>query len=102
MTTLSTKRLPSISIVYYAFLLELIGNEGFVIGIDIDIRSHNRELIEQHPIFKRIILIDGSSIDDYIANQIKSLVPSGKKVMICLDNNYTHNYVLRELGLYAP
>jgi cephalosporin hydroxylase len=90
------------SIVYYASLLELIGNEGFVIGIDIDIRSHNRELIEQHQMFKRIKLIEGSSIDENIVNQVKSLVPSGKKVMICLDSNHTHDHVLRELELYAP
>src|SRR5690348_5508010 len=58
------------SLIYYASLLELIGN-GEVLGIDIDIRTHNRTEIEKHPMFKRITMIEGSSIEDSTAEQVK-------------------------------
>lgn len=90
------------SIVYYASLLELIGNEGLVIGIDIDIRQHNRELIEAHPMFHRIKLIEGSSISKDVFNQVKEIADTRKKIMVCLDSNHTHEHVLEELKLYAP
>jgi cephalosporin hydroxylase len=90
------------SIVYYASLLELIGGDSFVVGIDIDIRKHNRDLIEAHPMMKRIKLIEGSSLDSSIVDQVKRLAEGKKKVMVCLDSNHTHEHVLEELKLYAP
>jgi cephalosporin hydroxylase len=90
------------SIVYYASLLELIGEDGLVVGIDIDIRKHNRELIENHPMMKRIQLIEGSSVSDEVYNQVKQIVTRKQKVMICLDSNHSHDHVLKELELYAP
>jgi cephalosporin hydroxylase len=90
------------SIVYYASLLELIGNDGLVVGIDIDIRKHNRDLIEAHPMFKRIELIEGSSIGDDVINRVREIVSGRKKIMVCLDSNHTHDHVLQELKLYAP
>lgn len=90
------------SIIYYASLLELIGNDGIVVGIDIDIRKHNRDLIEAHPMFKRITLIEGSSIGEEVAAQVKQIAAGKKKVMVCLDSNHTHDHVLEELKLYAP
>jgi cephalosporin hydroxylase len=90
------------SIVYYASLLELIGNDGLVLGIDIDIRKHNRDLIEAHPMFKRIQLIEGSSIDAATLEQIKKIASGKKKIMVCLDSNHTHDHVLEELKLYSP
>ncbi len=90
------------SIVYYASLLELIGEDGLVVGIDIDIRKHNRELIENHPMMKRIQLIEGSSVSDEVYNQVKQIVTRKQKVMICLDSNHSHDHVLQELELYAP
>jgi cephalosporin hydroxylase len=90
------------SIVYYASLLELIGGDGLVIGIDIDIRKHNRELIEQHPMIRRIQLIEGSSTDAEIVEQIKDIASTKKRIMVCLDSNHTHDHVLEELKLYAP
>ncbi|HXB06413.1 MAG TPA: cephalosporin hydroxylase family protein [Puia sp.] len=90
------------SIVYYASLLELVGNDGLVVGIDIDIRPHNRDLIESHPMFKRIRLIEGSSISQEVVQQVKSIAEGRKKVMICLDSNHTHDHVLDELRAYAP
>ncbi len=90
------------SVVYYASLLELIGGDGLVIGIDIDIRKHNRDLIESHPMMKRIQLIEGSSVSNTIVDQVKAFAQSKKKIMVCLDSNHTHDHVLEELKLYAP
>lgn len=90
------------SIVYYASLLELIGKDGLVLGIDIDIRKHNRDLIEVHPMFKRINLIEGSSVSNGTIDQVAKIVSTKKKIMVCLDSNHTHDHVLEELKLYAP
>lgn len=90
------------SIVYYASLLELIGSDGTVLGIDIDIRKHNRELIESHPMMKRIKLIEGSSISKDTIAQVQVIASTKKKIMVCLDSNHTHDHVLEELKLYAP
>jgi cephalosporin hydroxylase len=89
------------SIVYYASLLELIGKDGLVVGIDIDIRKHNRDLIEAHPMMKHIQLIEGSSIDETIVNQVKDIARNKQKIMVCLDSNHTHDHVLAELKAYA-
>ena len=88
------------SILYYASLLELQGH-GEVLGIDLDIRPHNREAIESHPMFKRVSMIQGSSIDPAIIEQVRALA-KGKKVIVVLDSNHTHEHVLAELRAYAP
>ena len=90
------------SIVYYASLLELIGLDGIVLGIDIDIRKHNRDLIEAHPMMKRIRLLEGSSTSNEIVSQEKEIALNKKKIMVCLDSNHTHEHVYNELKLYAP
>lgn len=89
------------SIIYYASLLELIGGDGLVLGIDIDIRRHNKELIESHTMFKRIKMIEGSSIDLTVAEEVYRHAHGKSKILICLDSNHTHEHVLRELELYA-
>jgi cephalosporin hydroxylase len=89
------------SIVFYASMLELIG-KGKVIGIDIDIRMHNRKEIEKHPCFKRIEMLEGSSISPDISHQVAQIVGSAKSVLVCLDSNHTHSHVLKELELYTP
>lgn len=89
------------SLIFYASMLELLGENGLVIGIDIDIRKHNRAEIEKHPMFKRIKMIEGSSIDESIVEKLRKIA-EGKKVVVCLDSNHTHEHVLRELELYAP
>jgi len=89
------------SIIYYASILELIG-KGEVLGIDIDIREHNRKEIEQHPMSKRINMLQGSAISDEIIEQVKTYAAGKKIVMVCLDSNHTHDHVLKELQLYAP
>jgi cephalosporin hydroxylase len=88
------------SLVFYASMLELIGH-GEVLGVDIDIRQHNREAIEAHPMIKRISMIQGSSIDAAIVSQVRERI-QGKKVLVVLDSNHTHEHVLQELRLYAP
>lgn len=89
------------SIIFYASILELIGKEAFVLGVDIDIREHNKNEIENHPMFKRIKMIQGSSIDNSIAEQVYDIAKDKKVVMVLLDSNHTHDHVLRELELYA-
>jgi len=89
------------SIVYYASLLELIGKDGIVVGIDIDIRKHNRELIETHPMFKRIKLIERSSISNETIKEVEQIVKTKNRIMVCLDSNHTHEHVLKELQLYS-
>ena len=90
------------SIVYYASILQLIGLDGLVVGIDIDIRKHNRDLIEAHPMMKRIQLIEGSSLSEEVVTQVKEITAKKTKVLVCLDSNHTHEHVLEELKLYAP
>src|SRR5690242_4291080 len=89
------------SLIYYASLLELIG-KGEVLGIDIDIRDHNRKEIEKHPMIKRIGMIQGSSISNEIIEQVREHVKGKKSVLVCLDSNHTHDHVLSELNLYSP
>jgi cephalosporin hydroxylase len=89
------------SLIYYASLMELIG-KGHVLGVDIDIREHNKKEIEAHAMFKRISMIQGSAIDLDIIEQVKAHIKPGMTVMVSLDSNHTHDHVLEELKLYAP
>jgi len=88
------------SLIFYASLLEMVGN-GEVLGIDIDIRSHNREAIEGHSMFKRITLLEGDSTSDEIRDQVARATEHKKNVLVCLDSNHTHEHVLRELNFYS-
>ena len=90
------------SLIFHASMLQLLGNHGRVLGVDIDIRNHNRVEIEAHPMFERIEMIQGSSIDDSIADQVRAISNDAKRVMVVLDSNHTHAHVERELELYAP
>jgi len=90
------------SLIFHASMLQLLSNDGRVLGIDIDIREHNRAEIEAHPMFERIDMIQGSSIDDAIAAQVAAIATEAERVMVVLDSNHTHEHVLRELELYAP
>jgi cephalosporin hydroxylase len=89
------------SLIFSASILELIGGPGEIIGVDIDIRAHNRSAIEMHPLFKRITLIEGSSIDNTVVAEITARVGS-KRTMVVLDSNHTEAHVLAELAAYAP
>lgn len=90
------------SLIFYASMLELLGGEGKVLGIDIDIRAHNRVEIEKHPMFKRIELLEGSSIDEDIVRQAWEFAGDKQPVLVILDSNHTHEHVLKELELYSP
>lgn len=73
-----------------------------VVGVDIDIRAHNRAAIEAHPLAHKISLIQGSSVDEAVFAQVKALAQGHERIMIFLDSNHTHDHVLAELELYAP
>jgi len=95
------------SLIFYASLLELNAISGGpddarVLGIDIDIRAHNRKAIETHPMYKRIDMVQGSSIDKDIIAQIHQMAAGKTSIMVVLDSNHTHEHVLAELEAYAP
>lgn len=73
-----------------------------VLGIDIDIRAHNRTAIESHPMASRIEMIQGSSIDPTIIEQVHAFASNYSRILVCLDSNHTHDHVLQELQAYAP
>ena len=73
-----------------------------VLGIDIDIRSHNRAAIEAHPMASRIHMIQGSSIAPEIIEQVNNIATDYNRILVCLDSNHTHAHVLSELESYAP
>jgi cephalosporin hydroxylase len=90
------------SLIFSASMLELIGGDGHVLGIDIDIREHNRKEIEDHPMSKRITMFQGSSIDEQMINQVHQFAQGKKSILVILDSNHTHEHVLAELQAYAP
>jgi cephalosporin hydroxylase len=73
-----------------------------VLGVDIDIRAHNRAAIAAHPMANRIEMIQGSSIDPAVVAQVRARAAGKKCVLVCLDSNHTHEHVLAELEAYAP
>jgi cephalosporin hydroxylase len=73
-----------------------------VLGIDIDIRTYNRKAIESHPMASRIQMIQGSSVDSDIIDQVKRVAGNYNRILVCLDSNHTHDHVLAELEAYAP
>lgn len=73
-----------------------------VVGVDIDIRAHNREAIESHPMASRIQMIQGSSVDPDVIAEVRGIANGYQRVLVCLDSNHTHAHVLAELEAYAP
>jgi cephalosporin hydroxylase len=90
------------SLIYYASLMEMMGVEGYVLGVDVDIRDHNRAEIDAHPMRKRIEMIQGSSIAPETIGAVAEHVKGKKSVLVVLDSNHTHEHVLAELKLYSP
>lgn len=72
------------------------------LGIDIEIREHNRKAIEAHPLMRYIELIEGSSVSPDVVQQVYRVAAQHEKILVCLDSNHTHEHVLRELFTYAP
>jgi len=95
------------SLIFSASMLELNAACGGpadaqVLGVDIDIREHNRSAIEAHPMSRRVSMIQGSSIAPEIVDQVRARAAGKRRVMVCLDSNHTHDHVLAELQAYAP
>ncbi len=95
------------SLIFSASMLELNAacggpQDAEVIGLDIDIRQHNREAIEAHPMFRRISMIEGSSVAPDVVARVRAKAQGRKNVLVCLDSNHTHEHVLAELSAYAP
>ena len=89
------------SVLFMASLLEMMGH-GQVIGVDIDIRAHNREAIETHPMAKRVTLIQGGSVDEDILAKVRAEIPEGARVMVILDSDHSRDHVLAECRAYGP
>jgi len=87
------------SAVLYASICELIG-KGSIIGIDVEVRQYNRIAIKNHPLSKRIEIIEGSSIEEATVNLVRDKIASAETVMVVLDSNHSREHVLRELELY--
>jgi cephalosporin hydroxylase len=89
------------SLIFYSSLCKIF-NKGRVVGIDVEIRKHNRAAIDSHPLADRITLVEGSSTDPEVVNRVGRLVQPGETVMVMLDSNHTKAHVLGELNAYAP
>lgn len=89
------------SVLFMASLLEVMG-KGKVIGVDIDIRAHNRDTIEQHPMSKRVVLIEGGSVDEATLARVRAEIPQGARVMVVLDSDHSRAHVLAECRAYGP
>jgi cephalosporin hydroxylase len=95
------------SLIFSASMLELNAacggpKDARVVGVDIDIRPHNRRAIEAHPMMRRITMIEGSSVAPEVVAAVRSQAAGKKSVLVCLDSNHTHDHVLAELEAYAP
>lgn len=95
------------SLIFSASMLELNAacggqQDAAVVGVDIEIRAHNRAAIEAHPMFKRISMIEGSSTSPEVIEQVRALAKTRRRVLVFLDSNHTHDHVLKELKAYAP
>ena len=90
------------SLILSASILELIGGEGKVLGIDIDIRAHAHAGVGGHALAKRITMIEGSSIAPEIVEKVRGFASDRQRVMVILDSLHTHDHVLQELEAYSP
>lgn len=87
--------------IFLASMLELLGADGLAIGIDVDIRPHNRAAIDKHPLRDRLTLVEGSSVDQKVVDRIRDEA-AGRNVMVILDSDHTHEHVRQELDAYSP
>ena len=95
------------SLIFFASMLELNAacggpRDAEVLGVDIDIRAHNRAAIEAHPMSKRISMIQGSSVAPDVIEQVRAKADERQRILVSLDSNHTHDHVLAELQFYAP
>lgn len=90
------------SIVFTASMMEMMGIPGEVVGIDIDIRKHNRDAIESHPMAKRITMYEGNSVDEGMVERVRRHTEGKRCVMVVLDSLHSHEHAYKELLAYAP
>lgn len=95
------------SLVFSASMLALLEgcgqiSKGEVVGIDIEIRPHNRKALAEHPLSSKIALLEGSSIAPDIVETVRAIAARHQRVMVCLDSNHTHDHVLAELEAFGP
>ena len=83
------------------YILDLSNPKRMVVGVDIDIRAHNRVAIENHPMARRVQMIEGSSVDKNTIDAVHRIASDYSRIMVCLDSNHTHAHVLEELNHYA-
>ena len=88
------------SLVFYASLLKAM-DKGRVIGIDVEIRPHNRRAIEAHPLAERIALVEGSSIDPAVVDRVAGMIAPNEAVLVLLDSCHTKAHVAAELEAYG-
>ena len=88
------------SVLFMASLLEMLGG-GKVVGVDIDIRAHNRATIEDHVMSKRVVLIEGGSVDEDTLASVRAQIPKGARVMVVLDSDHSREHVLSECRAYG-
>jgi cephalosporin hydroxylase len=89
------------SLIFYASLFKAMGS-GRVIGIDIEIRPHNRKAIESHELASLVTLIEGSSTEPSVVQRVRAAIREGERVLVILDSNHTKAHVAAELSAYAP
>jgi cephalosporin hydroxylase len=90
------------SIVFTSSMMEMMGIDGEVVGIDIDIRKHNRAEIEKHPMAKRITMYEGNSVDAGMIEKVRLHTAGKRCVMVVLDSLHSHDHAYKELVAYAP
>ncbi|MEM9012103.1 MAG: CmcI family methyltransferase [Pseudomonadota bacterium] len=89
------------SVLFLAGLMQMMGLDGRVIGVDIDIRAHNRATIEAHPMAQRVHLIEGGSVDEGTLAAVRAQIPEGARVMAILDSDHSRDHVLAECRAYG-
>jgi cephalosporin hydroxylase len=89
------------SLIFYASLCKAM-EKGRIIGVDIEIRPHNRKAIEEHFLYPYIDLIEGSSVDGKVVKAVEEFIQPGDTVLVLLDSNHSYTHVLNELRAYSP
>lgn len=90
------------SLVFYASMLDLLGGDRRVVGIEIDHRDYNKAPLDRHPMSDRYSVIEGSSTDEEVVGQVEEIAVNSDTILVALDSHHTHDHVLQELNLYAP
>ncbi len=90
------------SLIFFASMLDMLGEGGEVLGIDIDIRSHNWGEIVRHPMSRCITMIEGSSVSEKVVEKVSQAAKNKKSVLVVLDSYHAGDHVLKELELYSP